>query len=133
MGSKAGRSHVVRFYGMQKNSWSPTGTNILNMSSWTLHVLLKRGPFLGSKRGRGVMLTTHSHLVPRSSGGITLLCKYLSHYDLLLFVKRIWYGEHLTKYRKSFLVNSAWIILQYWVCVRSTLKSRPIKYLDVRL
>jgi hypothetical protein len=27
MGSKAGRSHVVRFYGMQKNSWSSTGTN----------------------------------------------------------------------------------------------------------
>jgi hypothetical protein len=30
MGSKAGRSHVVRFYGMQKNSWSPTGMIRLN-------------------------------------------------------------------------------------------------------
>jgi hypothetical protein len=30
MGSKAGRSHVVRFYGMLKISWSPTGMGRLN-------------------------------------------------------------------------------------------------------
>jgi hypothetical protein len=30
MGSKEGRSHVVRFYGMSKNSWSPIGTNRQN-------------------------------------------------------------------------------------------------------
>jgi hypothetical protein len=30
MGSKAGRSHAVRFYGMLKNSWSPSGTNRQN-------------------------------------------------------------------------------------------------------
>jgi hypothetical protein len=30
MGSKARRSHVVRFYGMLKNSWSPTGMDRLN-------------------------------------------------------------------------------------------------------
>jgi hypothetical protein len=30
MGSKAGKSHVVRFYGMSKNPWSPTGMNRLN-------------------------------------------------------------------------------------------------------
>jgi hypothetical protein len=30
MGSKAGRSHVVRFYGMLQNAWSPTGTDELN-------------------------------------------------------------------------------------------------------
>jgi hypothetical protein len=47
-------------------------------------MLLRRGPFLGSKRGRDVMLTNLSHLVPRSNGGTALLCKYLPHYDLLL-------------------------------------------------
>jgi hypothetical protein len=30
MGSKAGMSHVVRFYSMLKISWSPTGTNRLD-------------------------------------------------------------------------------------------------------
>jgi hypothetical protein len=30
MGSKSGRSHVVRFYGMLKNSWSPTRMDRLN-------------------------------------------------------------------------------------------------------
>jgi hypothetical protein len=30
MGSKAGRSHVVKLYGMYKISWSPTGMNRLN-------------------------------------------------------------------------------------------------------
>jgi hypothetical protein len=30
MGSKAEMSHIVRFYGMLKNSWSPTGMNRLN-------------------------------------------------------------------------------------------------------
>jgi hypothetical protein len=30
MGSKAGWSHVVRFYGMLKNSWNPTGMDRLN-------------------------------------------------------------------------------------------------------
>jgi hypothetical protein len=30
MGSKVGMSHVVRFYGTLKNSWSPTVMNRLN-------------------------------------------------------------------------------------------------------
>jgi hypothetical protein len=39
MESKAGRSHVVRFYGMQKNSWSPTGMNRQN-PHFLAHLLL---------------------------------------------------------------------------------------------
>jgi hypothetical protein len=45
MGSKAGRSHVVRFYDMEKNSWSPTGM-IRQNSHFLTHLLLLQRPLV---------------------------------------------------------------------------------------
>jgi hypothetical protein len=42
MESKAGRSHVVRFYSMLKNSWSPTGMNRQNFNFLAQLLLLQR-------------------------------------------------------------------------------------------
>jgi hypothetical protein len=40
LGSKAGRSHVVRFYGMWKNSWSPTEMNRQSSHFLLAHLLI---------------------------------------------------------------------------------------------
>jgi hypothetical protein len=45
-------------------SWKISYTWLNMFFSGNLHVFLRRSPFLWSNRGRGMMLTTHPHLVP---------------------------------------------------------------------
>jgi hypothetical protein len=49
------------------------------------------------------------------------------------FLSNVFGMENTKKYRKSLLVNLAWLVLQQWIFVRSTLKSRPIIMLIIIL
>jgi hypothetical protein len=60
-----------RVIGVRSPAWAKDFSSILyvqtgseaHLASCTMGTV---GPFQGAKRGRGVMLTTHPHLVPRS-------------------------------------------------------------------
>jgi hypothetical protein len=67
--SKAGRSHVVRFYSMLNNSWSPTGMNRLNFHFFA-HLRLLQSALvvkLGVSPSRSRLLTSSHSLSPGDS------------------------------------------------------------------